>query len=191
MIKNHLLITDSYVDYHKFSSWLSDCYDLEIISIAEIVRLELRSKSLIGSKMLSYIENGELIPNNLLFELIEKKMSSQSEDFLMLGFPRTLEQFSLLIDFFNSSNISVECAWYLKVINIDYLASLEHNRNKATNQKFGITEKSIKDKMLSYSNTLSDIANQLKKRLKVRVYEIDYEKGKPREKDFVDFVKNV
>lgn len=190
MKKCHLLITDSPIDYHEFSGWLKDYFDLEIISISELVKLELRSKSVIGNKMLSYIEKGELVPNNLIFELLEKRISSELKDFLMLGFPRTSEQFSLLIDFFDNSNILIEYTWYLKVINITYLSSMKFNRSRATNQKFGITEKSIKNKILEYSNSNYNIVNQIKKRLKVRTFEIDYEKRKPADKDFIDFIKN-
>ncbi len=76
------------------STKLADKYHLTHISTGDIFRSEIRAKSELGLKVQGIIEKGELVPDELLVDLLRSAMDKHpgTEGFLFDGYPRTIRQ---------------------------------------------------------------------------------------------------
>ena len=73
------------------SQKLVEKYKLSHISTGDILRSQIANKSDLGSKAKNYMEKGELVPDNLIIEMVLKTTES-IESILLDGFPRTINQ---------------------------------------------------------------------------------------------------
>jgi adenylate kinase len=73
------------------STYLSSTYNLNHISTGDILRSEIDEKTKLGLEARSYMNSGNLVPDNLIIEMVSKKLSVLTS-VLLDGFPRTLNQ---------------------------------------------------------------------------------------------------
>lgn len=80
------------------SKLLMDKYNLVYISTGDILRQEIVEKTELGLEAKSIIEKGGLVPDEIIVQIIEKKMETNPESagFLFDGFPRTFVQAYIL-----------------------------------------------------------------------------------------------
>lgn len=72
---------------------LSRKYDFVKFSMGDILREEVTLNTALGKKIKKYIDEGILVPDNLVFELVEKFLCGhRGTDILFEGFPRTVNQ---------------------------------------------------------------------------------------------------
>jgi len=72
---------------------LSRKYRFTKFSMGDILREEVASKTTLGKKIEKYIDRGILVPDDLVFELVEKFLREhRNTDILFEGFPRTINQ---------------------------------------------------------------------------------------------------
>ena len=73
---------------------LAEKYGLKHISTGDIFRSEIKAKSPLGLRVQSIIENGELVSDALLVDLLRSAMQKHpgTAGFLFDGYPRTIQQ---------------------------------------------------------------------------------------------------
>ncbi len=71
---------------------LSKNLGLPYIGIGDMLREAVKNKAPLGEKAKEFMNNGNLVPDPIILELLGKKMEGTKEGFIMDGFPRTLEQ---------------------------------------------------------------------------------------------------
>ena len=73
---------------------IKDKYDIPHLSTGEILRKEIRQESKIGVISKKYIDDGLLVPDEILIKIIEKYISDAncSNGYILDGFPRNLQQ---------------------------------------------------------------------------------------------------
>ena len=86
-----------------YAKILSKLIDIEHVSAGDLVRAEIESKSECGEKMQKIVNAGQLLPDEMVVDLVIKKIkekdTKQTErGFLLDGFPRTIEQAKRLSD---------------------------------------------------------------------------------------------
>jgi len=76
------------------SSKIAGKYGLVHISTGDIFRSEIRNKTPLGQKVQSIIERGELVPDELLADILRSAIRKHAgpNGFLFDGFPRTIRQ---------------------------------------------------------------------------------------------------
>ena len=76
------------------SSRISERLGIPQISTGELLRKERTIDSDLGMKAKEYMDSGELVPDNIVIELLEKRLAEPDcqNGFILDGFPRTLEQ---------------------------------------------------------------------------------------------------
>lgn len=77
------------------SALLVDKYKLKHLSTGDLLRSEIESKSEVGIMADSYISKGNLVPDEMIIEILLKKIDALATDaagFILDGFPRTVEQ---------------------------------------------------------------------------------------------------
>jgi len=85
---------------------ISKHYSLQHISTGELFRKESESKTAVGVKIRSIMERGELVPDEIVFEVVKKNLffGENYNGFLLDGFPRNILQAEMLAHFLEQNN---------------------------------------------------------------------------------------
>lgn len=73
---------------------LQERYNIPLISTGDILREAVRNKTHLGQKAGSFMESGELVPDDLVIAMVGERLREHDckEGFILDGFPRTIEQ---------------------------------------------------------------------------------------------------
>lgn len=74
---------------------LKEKFGLLHISTGDLLREEMKNDSVLGQKIKKFVESGDLVPDHIVIEMIENKLSQAdlgSKGYLLDGFPRTTVQ---------------------------------------------------------------------------------------------------
>jgi adenylate kinase len=71
---------------------ICEAFDLVHLASGDILRAEKASGSPLGKKIRDFIDNGMLVPDDLMIDLMMQKILSLKKGFVLDGFPRTLPQ---------------------------------------------------------------------------------------------------
>jgi adenylate kinase len=71
-------------------------FDLAHLASGDILRTEKASGSPLGKKIGEFIDNGRLVPDDLIVQIMKAKIISLTTGFVLDGFPRTLPQAQVL-----------------------------------------------------------------------------------------------
>jgi adenylate kinase len=99
------------------SKLLMKKYNLTYISTGDILREEIKEGTHIGGQAKGLIEEGKLVPDELIVQIIEEKikMSPGANGFLFDGFPRTFVQCYILEGLLLKLNTTLSCMLSLEV----------------------------------------------------------------------------
>lgn len=79
---------------------LEERHGITQISTGDILRTALEEETPLGQKAKSYVESGELVPDELVRKLAEQAIADEDyDDFVLDGYPRTLQQAEWLTEF--------------------------------------------------------------------------------------------
>lgn len=72
---------------------VSDHYGIPKISTGELLREEVKAGSELGLKARKYMDEGTLVPDELIIDMLSKRISEHKDKgFILDGFPRNIEQ---------------------------------------------------------------------------------------------------
>ena len=71
---------------------ICEAFDLIHLASGDILRTEKASGSPLGRQIRDFIDNGLLVPDDLMVELMKQKILALKKGFVLDGFPRTLPQ---------------------------------------------------------------------------------------------------
>ena len=74
------------------SAKLLQAFDLFHISTGDVLRAEIAAGSELGKKLAQIIDQGNLVPDELMIEMLEKIVKSTQKGIIFDGFPRTVPQ---------------------------------------------------------------------------------------------------
>ena len=79
---------------------ISEKYNIPTISTGNIIRAALKNGTEMGLKAKSYIDAGELVPDNVVIGIIKERLSEADckDGYILDGFPRTIPQAVALDD---------------------------------------------------------------------------------------------
>ena len=89
---------------------IKDHYNLTHLSTGDIFRENIKESTELGLLAKSYIDKGELVPDEVTIEMLKKEVEKYagSSGFIFDGFPRTKDQASALDVFLQSLNTSIK-----------------------------------------------------------------------------------
>jgi adenylate kinase len=79
---------------------LSEELNFQHVNIGDLFREQVLQKTSLGRKVEDIISNGELVPDELVFEIITRSLLPDREGIVFDGFPRTLLQADYLVRHF-------------------------------------------------------------------------------------------
>ena len=76
------------------ANFLKEKYSLYHISTGDLFRKNISNKTKLGIEAKSYLDNGDLVPDDIIFSLISDKLNDEDikNGFILDGFPRNLKQ---------------------------------------------------------------------------------------------------
>ncbi len=92
---------------------LSKTFDLCHLSTGNILREAVQQGTPLGLKVKSYLDSGDLVPDEIVGEIIEEKLKEErvKERFLLDGFPRTERQVEILDEILNRIKERLDAAF--------------------------------------------------------------------------------
>ena len=66
------------------------------ISTGELLRQEVATGNALGKRLKEHLDRGELVPNDLVFKMLQRAIDHAKGGFILDGFPRTVEQAKFL-----------------------------------------------------------------------------------------------
>jgi adenylate kinase len=90
---------------------LAELLNIPHISTGEILRNAIAQGTLLGQKAQSYVDKGELVPDELLQDLIRERLNQPDAEngWILDGFPRTVNQASFLENLLQELNETYDC----------------------------------------------------------------------------------
>ena len=124
---------------------LSEQLKYENLSTGYLLRKEVESKTELGNKIAKSIDVGNLVSDDLIFEILKKNIEkSESNGFILDGFPRTLRHAEMLSDYLdNNENFELKKVF---LINLDDKVVFDRICNRITCKKCGATYNSFSKK---------------------------------------------
>lgn len=84
------------------------------VSTGAILREVSKSKSDLGQKVQTYLNSGQLVPDEIIIEMLVKRISKDdcNNGFILDGFPRNIEQAKSL----DQAGVNIDLVIYLKIL---------------------------------------------------------------------------
>jgi adenylate kinase len=102
------------------AKFISEEFNIPHISTGDILRENVREGTPLGKKAKAYMDKGELVPDNILIDIIKDRLQKPDtrKGFLLDGYPRTLKQAEALDRILDDINKNLDA-----VVNVDVSAS--------------------------------------------------------------------
>ncbi|WP_421919978.1 adenylate kinase [Marinifilum sp.] len=106
---------------------LAKTFGLEYVATGQMLDHEIKSGSEIGKRIIQLYENGELVPDEIVVQLIEKKIENSNgvKGFIFKGFPRTLVQSYILDGLLKKHGSSISKVIEIEVPTLELINRLD------------------------------------------------------------------
>ena len=151
---------------------LSEKYKLYHISTGDLFRKNISQNTNLGLLAQSYMDKGELVPDEVTIKMLENeiKENSQSKGFLFDGFPRTIAQAESLDKFLKSIDMQINATIALDV-DEEELISRIIDRGKTSNRSDDQDIEKIQNRFKEYNMKTSTLSKYYKDQKKF--FEVD------------------
>lgn len=134
------------------AAFLKDKYNLVHISTGDIFRFNIKNETKLGKLAQSYIEKGDLVPDEVTIQMLQEEVekNSNAEGFLFDGFPRTIAQAEALDAFLSSKGMRIHGTLALEA-NDEVLIKRIVERGKVSGRADDQDEEKIKNRFVEYN----------------------------------------
>ncbi|MEA2041894.1 MAG: adenylate kinase [Bacteroidota bacterium] len=146
------------------SKYLIDKYNLHYISTGDLLRRELKKESELGLQAKSIIEQGGLVSDEIIVQIIEKtiKENTDSNGFLFDGFPRTYVQAYILDGLMIKLNTTLHRLISIKVTEEESITRLLSRGEKES--RSDDNKEVIKNRLQEYNNKTIPVLSYYKEK---------------------------
>ena len=85
------------------------------ISSGDLLRQHVRDRTSLGQRVKSYVDNGDLVPDALVMDMLRKPVLAAASGYVLDGFPRTVEQAKASYPVVRALGAEVQAAIHLDV----------------------------------------------------------------------------
>ena len=170
------------------SEKLIEKYGLHHISTGEVLRDHIKRETELGKIAKGYIDKGELIPDDLMIQILDDVLEKEAKDkpgVIFDGFPRTIPQAEALGELLKKRNKELHAVVGLEVPD-EELVKRMINRGKMTGRADD-NEETIKKRLEVYHNQTSPLRDHYKNKKKY----VAIDGNKEIERIFEDIVKEL
>lgn len=116
---------------------LAKHYGIPHISTGDILRLAVAQKTTLGQKAKDYMDRGELVPDDLILDLIKERLTQAdtSQGWILDGFPRNVTQAAFLDKLLEELDEAADCVLNLEVPDEVLVTRLLERKRRDDNQE--------------------------------------------------------
>ncbi|MFT7591042.1 MAG: adenylate kinase [bacterium] len=135
------------------STMLLEEFRLIHLSTGDVFRANIKGETELGVLAKSYMDNGELVPDEVTIAMVEDylKDNSAANGFIFDGFPRTISQGEALDKILNGQNSQIHAVLALEVEENELVTRLLE-RGKVSGRTDDQSEEKIRNRFAEYSN---------------------------------------
>lgn len=112
------------------ADFIREKYGVEHISTGDVLREAIRNGTEVGLSAKSFMDGGELVPDEVVTEIIRQKLSGLgTKGFMLDGFPRTVEQAESLDGILSDPGAGIDAVVFLEVPDAEVVRRIR-NRQK-------------------------------------------------------------
>ena len=151
------------------SEKIIDKYDLVHISTGDLFRKHIGEGTDLGRLAQEYIDDGNLVPDEVVIKMVEVKISSMpnAKGFIFDGFPRTVAQAKALDAMLDKKNISISVMLALEVADEELRTRLRL-RGKTSGRADDQNDTKINNRIEVYKAETLPVADYYRKQGKYR-----------------------
>ncbi|MBK8311923.1 MAG: adenylate kinase [Chitinophagaceae bacterium] len=146
------------------SDSLVEKYGLIHLSTGNLLREEISQKTPLGIEAKGFMDNGQLVPDEVVIGMVDSYFDKHSEakGFLFDGFPRTVAQAEALDKLLDLKKTEIAAVLALEVSEEELVKRLL-NRGKTSGRSDDTNEEVIRKRFAVYSNQTKPVAEHYKK----------------------------
>ena len=138
------------------AAFIKDKYNVEHISTGDVLREAVKNQTEVGLLAKSFMDKGELVPDEVVVNIIKDKVSTLNDKGFMLdGFPRTIAQANALNDVLKDENLDIDVVVLLEV-NDEEVVKRIMNRQKIENREDD-SEDVVRNRLVVYREQTSPL----------------------------------
>ncbi len=138
------------------ADFIKEKYGVEHISTGDVLREAIKNKTEIGIYAKSFMDKGELVPDEVVTEIIRQKISNLGDaGFMLDGFPRTVEQAKFLEDILREAGIGIDAVIFLEVSDEEVVRRIMGRQKKEG--RLDDSEDVIKNRLKVYKDQTSPL----------------------------------
>lgn len=144
-------------------------YGLKHISTGDLLREEKAKGSKLGIEAQRYMEQGLLVPDEVVIGMIDQKLdefAGKVNGFIFDGFPRTVAQAEALDNLLTEKGTEITRVLALRVSEVELLRRILE-RGKTSGRADDMSEETIKKRVLEYNNKTIPVAEHYSKKGKL------------------------
>ncbi len=133
------------------ANFLKEKYNLVHISTGDVFRYNIKNKTALGMLAKSYIDKGELVPDQVTIDMLNKEVekNAAAKGFIFDGFPRTNAQAKALDDLMDSKDSQINAMIALEVDD-EVLVQRLLERGKTSGRPDDADESIIRNRIKEY-----------------------------------------
>ncbi len=148
---------------------LVEKYKLVHLSTGDIFRANIKSGTELGKLAKSYMDKGDLVPDEVTIRMLESEVNKQSnaKGFIFDGFPRTTAQAQALDKFLEGKKLSITLTLALEV-EVEELTRRIMLRGKDSGRADDQDESIVRNRVQEYNTKTAPLKDFYKKQGKLR-----------------------
>jgi adenylate kinase len=170
---------------------VAEKYNLTHISMGQLLRDEIAAKSGFGDEAKSYIDDGKLVPDDLIFDILINKLNAiGNQNFIIDGFPRVLNQGKFMEFYLKKKDLPFSLLLHLSVTFEEITARRLKAGSEFQKEDAGRTDntpEAIASRQKFYDDGITPIREYFESRQKF----FDVDGNRPIEPIFEDIVKKI
>lgn len=138
------------------ADFIREKYEVEHISTGDVLREAMKNETEVGLYAKSFMDKGELVPDEVVTEIIRQKISAiGGGGFMLDGFPRTLEQARSLDGILADTGIGIDAVIFLEVPDEEVVQRI--TKRQKTEGRRDDTEGVIRNRLRVYKDQTSPL----------------------------------
>lgn len=151
------------------ASYLSEQFELLHLSTGDLLREEIKKASALGVEAKSFLDAGQLVPDEVVIGMISSKLDDYLEKvkgFIFDGFPRTVAQAEALDELLEFKGTEIHKVLFLQVGDDELITRLLE-RGKTSGRVDDQNRETIQKRIEVYGNETAPVADYYKAKEKV------------------------
>ena len=146
------------------SEKLVEKYGLIHLSTGNLLREEIAAKTPLGIEAMSFMDKGQLVPDEVVIGMIDNSLEyhKEAQGFLFDGFPRTVAQAKALDKLLELKKTNIATVLSLDVNEEELIKRLLY-RGKTSGRSDDVDESVIRKRLAVYNNETAPVADHYKK----------------------------